>query len=911
MKKTLSLFILAISMPIFAFSQAWVQKGLLESFTSQTEVREVIVTFQGYDAPTSNQIDIVKRLGILNGITMRALPIMGIMATKAQVEALAQHPQVRGLEANLELQYHNGNGSNIIGARELQKNPKIRDAQNRVIDGAGVTVGIIDSGVDGAHPDLMFGTKLIQNVLGQTSTPFGTLGMVPPVFVENVIATDHNSGHGTHCSGSITGTGTMSGGKYAGVAPGAKLVGYGTGAVLLVLSAVSGFDYFIVNQAKFGVQIISCSFGGSGDFNENSATSRATKKLYDMGVNVVYAAGNSGPGNNTIGPDAKAPWVLSIGAGDRFGRIATFSSRGKRFDERAFEMDGKIFVSKNKPTVVAPGVDVISARTQGPVAALGTTIDVNVLSPTELPFYTHSSGTSMATPHVAGVIALMLQANPALTPDKIKEILMETATNMPTYEEHQVGAGYVNAYAAVVRAMGVEKFGNTNHRIRNFASNIDLKLDPVAVEFAYSPLPTSSNEFTFEVEPGLIALELFATANGVAGSGNPIFIYLEAPNGQKFSGGLPATFTISRTRTSIALSPMPGTWKVKADTRIGTAAGVALPTPAPLNGLPETIRGDVTKVSAKSFSGIDDVSLNHPKRQQIESAVSKKLMDARPGGFEPAAFLTRAELADAIALGLGLRQFYDIDEVVPVSDANGLELLASSVVVNGGALRDREFVQKPIINPVNGKLLPNQIATRAEIAYAIVQALGFQAQAEAIMNMPITARDGENNFTVVDADGVGEIKGHLGLAVQMGILDVDVINGIAKLNPDAPMERADFAEVMVKAANIWLTSVAAPPIDDTPTSVASKKSKEISNISTYPNPASLESTLTFTLTQTGNVTVDIVDINGKVVATVFNNKKLNAGEHEISAFVSDLKPGIYTYRVSTISGMQSTRLIVQ
>jgi serine protease AprX len=157
---------------------------------------------------------------------------------------------------------------------------------------------------------------------------------------------------------------------------------------------------------------------------------------------VVFAAGNSGPDQNTLNPYCVAPWVICVAAGLKDGQtLADFSSRGIPGDPLYH------------PTITAPGVTIVAARaTTGIVIDTFFAVDLIDIG-TDAVYYAAASGTSMATPHVAGTVALMLEANPALTPDEIKSALQGSATPVPGYQEYQVGAGYLNAYRAVTTAL--------------------------------------------------------------------------------------------------------------------------------------------------------------------------------------------------------------------------------------------------------------------------------------------------------------------------------------------------------------------------------------------------------------------------------------------------------------------------
>src|SRR6266496_2132065 len=217
--------------------------------------------------------------------------------------------------------------------------------------------------------------------------------------IENVPDTDLNVGHGTHCAGIVGGTGQDSGGLYSGVAPGAKLVGTGSGAVLFILNALGGFEYSIANQSRYSVRVISNSYGGNGPFAPDDPINIATKLAHDLNIVVVFAAGNSGPGKNTMNPYAKAPWVIGVAAGTKEGGLASFSSRGTPKADRPAD-------SNDAPTITAPGTGrefasdsskfsaaIVSTRSKTNIFANGLTDDAEI-SPGFLPYYTQISGTS-------------------------------------------------------------------------------------------------------------------------------------------------------------------------------------------------------------------------------------------------------------------------------------------------------------------------------------------------------------------------------------------------------------------------------------------------------------------------------------------------------------------------------------
>ncbi|ALN58889.1 peptidase, families S8 and S53 [Lysobacter enzymogenes] len=416
---------------------------------ADTAPLEVVVAYNQPGPLRAAQVQALKLLGIDKGVSMRALPIAGALATPAQIRALSQRGDVLSIHLNKPLRYYNQEARELSGVDRVQANPG--DFGRTVpFTGRGVAVMINDSGIDATHADLKYGQRVVQNVQALTNL-HSLLDFLPVTVLENQLNTDISSGHGTHCAGTVGGSGAQSAGLYRGVATGAALVGYGSGAVISILDAVGGYDFAISHKNSFAspIRVISNSWGTSGAFDPTDPVNLASYEAYKNGIVSVFAAGNDGPNANTHNPYAQAPWVISVGAGNKDGTLADFSSRGNPGESGGFTMpDGQAWTYVNEPTLVATGVDIVSTRAlTGALPLLAAQQDAALGA--RAPFYTHMSGTSMATPHVAGIVALLLEAKPSLQPLEVKQILSQTANSMPGRQRFEVGSGHVDAYEAV------------------------------------------------------------------------------------------------------------------------------------------------------------------------------------------------------------------------------------------------------------------------------------------------------------------------------------------------------------------------------------------------------------------------------------------------------------------------------
>lgn len=777
------------------------------------DVAEVIVTFHGEGPVQPSQLDLLEEAGVSTGMSLKSLPMVGVLASQQAVERLAQMPEVRSIFLNEELTYFNADATAITGVDKARTDAKFKEMNGGFpVSGAGVGVVVNDSGVDGTHKDHEFGRNLVQNVMGSLNLNALAPKLLPVSYVENVVNTDTNSGHGTHVAGTVGGTGAMSSGKYEGAAPGADLIGYGSGAALFVLDGIGGFDYAITNQTRYGIRVITNSWGSSGDFEPEHPINLASKAAYDRGITVLFAAGNEGPGENTHNPYAKAPWVISVAAGVKDGTLADFSSRGTKGVGGTFTIDGQKWSWKDEPTVTAPGVDIVSTRVISPVGSLGIDQDASSLDPAHLPYYTTMSGTSMATPHVAGIVALLLEADPTLSPQEIKDILVSTSTNMPGYETWEVGAGYVNAYAALDTVFNGKEFGSTLNSNQTFASHVEANTGYDDFSIVYDPAKaTSDNTTTFTVEEDISTLSAKVNAQGILKeTGNPINLVLIDPDGTEYSSGISLLFPTTFDRTVTVSSPKAGTWKAEIRGLRGSEVnpvGIALP---------ETVQGKLSFLKVGSYTGLSDIA-KHPAAGAIQLGVQERLFDGLSSGkFKPDSPLLRKDLARYLVMGAGIKQTLPLSGAssfsdVKVNDGKFIE----AVTAKGAALRDPSHYQTGVmVAAPSGKFSPNSAVTRAELAYSLVQALGLQQQAEEFTGT-VTVQYKDERLPIDDAAQIPEnLKGYVQVALDLNIVHAHFSSTQdpfalqptvkASFSPTALVTRGEYAVAKVRYYNAFL-----------------------------------------------------------------------------------------------------------
>ncbi len=795
---------------------AVVDARLLTALTNSLEPVGAVVTFDGEAAPSEAQLTLLRQAGVSQGFAFQSLPMAGVLLTRAQVDALAAMPGVRSIYYNAPLQYYNADATALTGVDRVRTDPTMMARNGGMpISGRGVGVVINDSGVDGTHQDIAFGRNLKQNALGSTN-PHAYSDLLPIAYVENVPNTDTNSGHGTHVAGTVGGTGAASGGKYEGVAPGADLIGYGSGAALLILDALGGFDYALTHQFEYGIRVVTNSWGTTGDFDPNDPISIATYLVYKRNIVVTFAAGNEGPGEDTHNPYAQAPWVISVAAGDKQGRLADFSSRGAKGKGGTFTLDGQTWTWEDRPTITAPGVNIISTRAVAPVSSLAATDDATMIEPAYLPYYTVMSGTSMATPHVAGIVALMLETNPRLTPAEVKQILQQTATNIPGREPWEAGAGYVNAYAAVDRAYQSRDYGQTLNMSRRFNSSVNVSVTRSPFTVDYNPVAlASTNRYPFTVPPGLTELAARVNAYGLMEqTGNPINLVLIAPDGTEYSSGVSLLFALYPDRTVSVTSPLPGAWTLELRGLRGDPLN-----PTDGAALPEEVQGTLIFKTASGDSGLNDIA-GDPAEAAIRLAVGERLVDGHSDGtFRPDEALTRREMANYLVMGAEIRQFLPLDGSNTFKDVKSGDLpFVEAVAARGAAFRDRAQTGRGVMLPTGtGTFSPTQSIRRVDLAFALVQSLGLESEAAARNSDSVTVQYGDSRIPIDDAlDIPAEFRGHVQLALDLNILNAyfTVTQGPYDLQPTVhatfkPLQtvtRGDYAVAATRFFSAYLSN---------------------------------------------------------------------------------------------------------
>jgi serine protease AprX len=769
-------------------------RSQLNGLTNSASVGVVIISFNTQSGLTEDHLNILRGVGITKGVTFPKLGMVGAVLTAGQVKALASNSSVRSIWSNDRQTYYMNQARMLTGVDRVYLDPVFTtlNAGRPVTGVGGHSVFVIDSGIDATHGDLPYGTKVIQNTQRVVSTDDGNTGITvagqpvnaftPSVSIEGLPNTD-TVGHGTHCAGIVGGLGSRSAGTYGGVARGVNIVGSGGGAVILVLNALAGWEYGLSHYDTYNIKVITNSYGplGGGEYDANHPFMIAAKQAHDLGITVLFAAGNDGAAKNTLSPYAQAPWVIGVAAGTKEGMLADFSSRGLPREERL--SDSNPNNDNSAPTITAPGTgryfessfdrfgftsDIVSVRASTNLTSNGLTADTEIPAGL-LPFYTQISGTSMATPFAAGVVALMLDADPTLKPDEIKQILTETATAMPGYQDYEVGAGYINAYAAVDKVFNRSKaYKSLAPSSFNAQFTEERSQQPFHIDFSPEASgPDSTNATKFNVAPGMNVLDVYATVDNAAeaGTGNLVGIRVTSPSGVSYSTAIEYPVIGTSARQVVVQNPEAGTWTLEVRGARGLTAVPQASSPVQVAS-PGPVDGTVTQVKYV-LPNITDIQ-DSAQRAEIEFALKNRLMDTyADGNFYPNQTVTREDLARSLALNTPLRQ--SIASTLKFTDVSGdLLRIAQAVTADGSTLRDYNFTPKGMMSASGTSFNPAGAVNRLDLAVALVRALGHDAEARNLTGSTVMY----NGTPLSDnAQIAPALRGYVQVALNLGLFE--------------------------------------------------------------------------------------------------------------------------------------------
>ena len=351
---------------------------------------------------------------------LRSVDTLAVRGPVATIAGLQAEPSVQYIEDDAPLRYFDSTAHWATGVGVVQHAAgggpyRVGGA---VLDGAGIGVAVVDSGVDATHPDLAGA------VVTNRKTMIG----------RELEHTDSTSGHGTHVSGIIAGSGAASQGTYRGVAPAADLHVFSAGEVLSVFLAATSLETIYTEFDRFSprIQIVNNSWGDAAgsSYDPQGTIERIVRKLVlEKGVTVIFAAGNDGCAG-AVGCTSGAQDQTSGYCKDpTSGVICVANYDDDETGNADFELDSTSSTGRNGqpatyPDVSAPGSYITSTMMPTSGALYGSLVFPH---PGWAPYYGDAGGTSMAAPHVAGIAALLLQANPALTPADVEDVFLDTA----------------------------------------------------------------------------------------------------------------------------------------------------------------------------------------------------------------------------------------------------------------------------------------------------------------------------------------------------------------------------------------------------------------------------------------------------------------------------------------------------
>ncbi|UCE73115.1 MAG: S8 family serine peptidase [Methanomassiliicoccales archaeon] len=406
---SISLFLFLISLyatPIFGDTH--VREEVFSSFAlseldslSSSDHREVIVQFD--EDVKEKDLALLSALDFENIYTYHVLPAVFVKGTVDSIKTLSGYPRVLRIDLNSDIEIDMEMSLSVINATRAWNREILGSSKHSNIDGTGVTAVVVDTGIDAGHPDMDYGEKTIMNLFLNREEGYTWVEM------EN---TDFDYGHGTHVAGTVAGNGDASAGARRGVAPGANLIG-----LTLVDPTVADYlislewvyDHSRPNANPYNIRLATNSWHVEdqqhGVYDPDSPLTQIIEKLaFENNVVSTWSAGNHGRDDpegeqGLTSPQGNTPVAIMCAAYERDGSAVTdFSSKGMRGLNHTY------------PDIGAPGRSIWSAHARRTVISAGSKMGGN-----PNPYYLAISGTSMSTPHVAGLVALLWQAAPSLT----------------------------------------------------------------------------------------------------------------------------------------------------------------------------------------------------------------------------------------------------------------------------------------------------------------------------------------------------------------------------------------------------------------------------------------------------------------------------------------------------------------
>jgi len=436
-----------------------VKLASMENQYSRPKTVEVIVQKR----PNSDSLSLLQSVG---GVLVAETPIINGFVAEVPADSLTKFGQQEGV-----LRYTENHTVSLTGkakekmrigkGNQFKRPEKFDNVYREIVEadkvrekGKGVTIAVLDSGV------------------GANAFSKASLNVVRSIAINpNATTVDDLYGHGTHVAGIINGKGLK---EATGIAPEANLINVKLGddqGNLTEIDLLLGLQWVYVYKNDYNIKVVNLSVSSetSGSYID-SPLSAAVEQLWLNGVTVVAAAGNDriNPTDINYAP-ANDPYIITVGAVDSMGHDSAKQSELAFWSKHGVTPQGVY-----KPEVTAPGVDIISLL-PNKSAILALEHPEAVINQN----YFEMSGTSMAAPVVSGTIALMLEANPSLTPNEIKSILLGTDV---AYKSMSDVAGVIDAKKAVEIAKDKRKLAqlpkyNNTWPLSSFMVDSGTKID--------------------------------------------------------------------------------------------------------------------------------------------------------------------------------------------------------------------------------------------------------------------------------------------------------------------------------------------------------------------------------------------------------------------------------------------------